>query len=95
MRTAAEERNVAALRALRRQYSGAGQGPQQTWKHTDGDQGWTKEGAKGGLKANAIDYEQAEREHCRGVDNDGDGHTRYVDAELMEDAREDRQALVR
>ena len=46
------------------------------------------------MKADIIEYEQMKRECCLGVDSDGEGDARFVDAEKMEDVREDRRALV-
>eukprot|EP00959_Pyramimonas_sp_CCMP1952_P460663 9480266-Pyramimonas_sp.AAC.1 len=53
-----------------------------------------KEGEHGGREANVIDYEQVKSEYCSGVDADGEGDTRLVDAEIAEDVRDDRKARV-
>eukprot|EP00959_Pyramimonas_sp_CCMP1952_P009076 189152-Pyramimonas_sp.AAC.1 len=45
------------------------------------------------LHIEVIDYEPVERVYCLGAEQDGGGDTRRIDAELMEDVREDRRAI--
>eukprot|EP00959_Pyramimonas_sp_CCMP1952_P288571 6034628-Pyramimonas_sp.AAC.1 len=93
---AAEKRNFEELHALRCQCSGTGRGPRKrdfdSPRTNMEAQEWGTELKK--RRTRWAEGKRVKREYCSGVDTDGEGDARFVNAELMEDARDDRKTLV-